>query len=69
MNELSPELTRQVLHPAMHKKLLLRAAELVAMGGRARRPPGMPPATANPNMVEESYLGTDQRLKTDRRLA
>ena len=32
MNELSPELTRQALHPAMHQKVLLRAAELVAMG-------------------------------------
>jgi hypothetical protein len=32
MNKLSPELTRQVLQPAMHQKLLLRAAELVAMG-------------------------------------
>jgi hypothetical protein len=30
--ERSPELTRQVLHPAMHEKLLLRAAELVTMG-------------------------------------
>jgi hypothetical protein len=32
MNKLSPELTRQVLEPAMHQKLLLRAAELVALG-------------------------------------
>jgi hypothetical protein len=32
MNKLSPELTRHVLHPAMHEKLLLRAAELVAQG-------------------------------------
>jgi hypothetical protein len=32
MNELSPELTRQVLQSAMHQKVLLRAAELVAMG-------------------------------------
>src|SRR5712691_4805230 len=32
MNQLSPELTRQVLHPAMHQKLLLRAAELVELG-------------------------------------
>jgi hypothetical protein len=32
MNELSPELTRQVLHPAMHEKLLLRAAEVIAQG-------------------------------------
>jgi hypothetical protein len=32
MNEFSPELTRQALHPAMHEKLLLRAAELVELG-------------------------------------
>lgn len=32
MNEVSPELTRQVLQPAMHAKLLLRAAELVTKG-------------------------------------
>jgi hypothetical protein len=32
MNELSPELTRQVLQSAMHQKLLLRAAELITMG-------------------------------------
>ena len=32
MNELAPDFTQQVLHPAMHRKLLLRAAELVAMG-------------------------------------
>jgi hypothetical protein len=32
MNKLSPELTQQVLQPAMHQKILLRAAELVAMG-------------------------------------
>jgi hypothetical protein len=32
MNKLSPELMRQVLHPATHQKLLLRAAELIALG-------------------------------------
>ncbi len=32
MNERSPELTRQVLQPGMHQKLLLRAAELVELG-------------------------------------
>jgi hypothetical protein len=32
MNDLSPELTRQALHPAMHQKALLRAAELLEMG-------------------------------------
>src|SRR5690348_13340791 len=32
MNERTPEFTDQVLQPAMHEKLLLRAAELVAMG-------------------------------------
>ena len=32
MNESSPELTRQVLHPAVHQKLLLRAAEVIAQG-------------------------------------
>src|SRR5712664_3224400 len=32
MNELAPELTQQVLRPSMHQKILLRAAELVAMG-------------------------------------
>ena len=32
MNERTPEFTHQVLQPAMHQKLLLRAAELVAMG-------------------------------------
>src|SRR5258705_7940111 len=32
MNELAPELTQQVLQPAMHQKILFRAAELVAMG-------------------------------------
>ncbi len=32
MNKLSPELIRHVLHPAMHQKLLLRAAELVELG-------------------------------------
>ena len=30
MNKLSQELMRQVLQPAMHQKLLIRAAELVA---------------------------------------
>jgi hypothetical protein len=32
MNKLSPELTRQILDPAMHAKLLLRAAELIELG-------------------------------------
>jgi hypothetical protein len=32
MNERTPEFTHQVLQPAMHEKILLRAAELVAMG-------------------------------------
>jgi hypothetical protein len=32
MNERAPDLTQLVLHAAMHQKLLLRAAELVAMG-------------------------------------
>ena len=32
MNEPAPALTRQVLQSAMHEKILLRAAELVAMG-------------------------------------
>ena len=32
MNEGMPEFTHQVLQPAMHQKILLRAAELVAMG-------------------------------------
>jgi len=32
MNEPAPDLTQQVLLPAMHAKLLLRAAELVALG-------------------------------------
>ena len=32
MNELAPELRQQVLQPAMHQKILLRVAELVAMG-------------------------------------
>src|SRR5260370_35338762 len=32
MNELTPEFTHQVLQPTMHQKILLRAAELVAMG-------------------------------------
>jgi hypothetical protein len=38
MKEISPELTRQVLQPAMHAKLLLRAAELVTKGWSAGRP-------------------------------
>jgi len=32
MNERAPDLTQQVLQPEMHQKILLRAAELVAMG-------------------------------------
>jgi hypothetical protein len=32
MNEAAPELTRQILHPAMHQKILLHAAELVELG-------------------------------------
>src|ERR1700687_5840093 len=32
MNQLEADLTQQVLHPEMHQKILLRAAELVAMG-------------------------------------
>src|ERR1700730_7708189 len=32
MNERPPEFTHQVLQPTMHQKILLRAAELVAMG-------------------------------------
>ena len=32
MNELAPELTHQILQPAIHEKILLRGAELVAMG-------------------------------------
>jgi hypothetical protein len=32
MNERTPEFTHQVLQPGMHQKVLLRAAELVAMG-------------------------------------
>jgi hypothetical protein len=32
MNERAPEFTHHVLQPAMHEKLLLRAAELVAAG-------------------------------------
>jgi hypothetical protein len=40
MNTLSPELTQHVLQPAMHEKILLRAAELIALGVDAtdRRP-------------------------------
>jgi len=40
INELSPELTCQVLLPAMHQKLLFRAAELVVQGWTRGRPPG-----------------------------
>jgi len=32
MNERTPDLTQQVLQPEMHEKILLRAAELVALG-------------------------------------
>jgi len=32
MNMISQELKRQVLHPAMHRKILLRAAELIEQG-------------------------------------
>ena len=32
MHERAPDLTQQVLQPEMHQKILLRAAELVAMG-------------------------------------
>jgi hypothetical protein len=32
MNMISQELERQVLHPVMHRKILLRAAELVEQG-------------------------------------
>ncbi len=32
MNKVPPELTRQILHPAMHEKLLRRAAELIELG-------------------------------------
>jgi hypothetical protein len=32
MTKLAPELTQHVPQPAMHEKILLRAAELVAMG-------------------------------------
>src|SRR5258705_12747336 len=32
MNALAPEFTHHVLQPALHEKLLLRAAELVALG-------------------------------------
>src|SRR5258707_12888543 len=32
MNERAPDLMQQVLHPEMNQKILLRAAELVAMG-------------------------------------
>src|SRR5260370_29075140 len=32
MNELTPEFTHHVLQPTTHEKILLRAAELVAMG-------------------------------------
>jgi hypothetical protein len=32
MTERTPELTYQLLQPAMHAKILLRAAELIAMG-------------------------------------
>jgi hypothetical protein len=32
MNERAPELTQHVLQTAMHEKILLRAADLVAMG-------------------------------------
>jgi hypothetical protein len=32
MNVISPELERQVLHPVMHQKIPLRAAELVEQG-------------------------------------
>ncbi len=32
MNERARDLTQHVLHPEMHEKILLRAAELVAMG-------------------------------------
>ncbi len=83
MNELSPERTRQALHPAMHEKILVRAAELVELGwtrGTAARDADGQKSTsprpwrgalwydANRNTVEERYLGTDQRLKKDWRL-
>src|SRR5258708_31631021 len=32
MNERAPEFTHQVLQPTMHQKILLRAAEVVALG-------------------------------------
>ncbi len=32
MNERAPELTHHVLQPGIHEKILLRAAELIAMG-------------------------------------
>jgi hypothetical protein len=32
MNELGPKFTRDVLQPVVHQKILLRAAELVAVG-------------------------------------
>jgi hypothetical protein len=32
MNERTPEFTHQVLQPTMHQKILLRAAEVVALG-------------------------------------
>jgi len=42
MNVISQELERQVLHPAMHQKILLRAAELVEQGWTRGRPTRRP---------------------------
>src|SRR5712664_1094464 len=55
MNELAPDFTQQVLHPAMHRKILLRAAELVAMewtrGTAARDASGQKVRSTAPHRV------------------
>ena len=65
MNKLSPELTRQVLQATMHQKILLRAAELLAMGWTrgtaARDAAGQKVRSTSPQATEWCVVGAVDR--------
>src|SRR5260370_34890023 len=69
MNELAPELTQQVLQPAMHQKILLRAAELVAMGWTretsARAANGQKVRSTAPQATAWGVVGAADRARNE----
>lgn len=65
MTVIPQELERQVLHPAMHRKILLRAAELVEQGWTcgtaARAPDGLKVRSMSPAATSWCVVGAVDR--------